>query len=86
MGSMVTRIRRARMGDHRVTARDDPRAASEDLRCVIAVVGHSDGLPEAIERVRRVLAAGTPRTSSGTSPCWRTCRPNPKRTHPARCT
>ena len=27
---------------------------------MIAVFGHGDGLPEAIKRVRRVLAAGTP--------------------------
>ncbi len=48
--------------DHtrRIFARDDPRATSEDLRCVIAVFGHGDGLREAIDRVRRVLAAGTP--------------------------
>ena len=44
----------------RLVARDDPLAASDDLRCVIAVFGHGDGLAEAIARVRRVLAAGTP--------------------------
>ena len=44
----------------RLVARDEPRAASEDLRCLITVFGHGDGLPEAIERVRRVLAPGTP--------------------------
>ena len=43
----------------RLVARDDPLASSDDLRCVIAVFGHGDGLAEAIARVRRVLAAGT---------------------------
>ncbi len=44
----------------RIVAADDPHAASGDLRCVIAVFGHGDGLADAIERVDRVLAAGTP--------------------------
>ena len=44
----------------RLVARDDPGSASDDLRCFIAVFGHGDGLPESIERVRRVLATGTP--------------------------
>ena len=43
----------------RIVARDDPRAASDDLRCLIAVFGHGEGVPESIDRVRRVLAAGT---------------------------
>ena len=43
-----------------LVARDDPAAATDDLRCLIAVFGHGDGVPESIERVRRVLAAGTP--------------------------
>ena len=33
---------------------------AENLQCFIAVFGHGDRLPETIERVRRVLAAGTP--------------------------
>ena len=33
---------------------------AENLQCFIAVFGHGDPLPETIERVRRVLAAGTP--------------------------
>ena len=41
----------------RLVARDDRGGASDDLRCFIAVFGH--GVPETIERVRRVLAAGT---------------------------
>ena len=44
----------------RLVARDDPGGASDDLRCFIAVFRHGDGVPESIERVRRVLAAGTP--------------------------
>ena len=44
----------------RLVAGNRPRTASENLRCFIAVFGHGDGLPETIERVRRVLAAGTP--------------------------
>ena len=44
----------------RLVARDDPGGASDDLRCFIAVFGHGDGVPETIERVRRILAAGTP--------------------------
>ena len=44
----------------RLVAGDGPGNASENLRCFIAVFGHGDGLPETIERVRRVLAAGTP--------------------------
>ena len=44
----------------RLVAGDGPGNASENLRCFIAVFGHSDGLPETIEPVRRVLAAGTP--------------------------
>ena len=44
----------------RPVAGDGPGNASEILRCFIAVFGHGDGLPETIERVRRVLAAGTP--------------------------
>ena len=43
----------------RLVARDDPGNA-ENLQCFIAVFGHGDGLSETIERVRRVLAAGTP--------------------------
>ena len=43
----------------RLVAGDGPSNASENLRCFIAVFGHGDGLPETIERVRRVLAAGT---------------------------
>ena len=43
----------------RLVARDDPGDA-ENLQCFIAVFRHGDGLPETIERVRRVLAAGTP--------------------------
>ena len=43
----------------RLVAGDDPGNA-ENLQCFIAVFGHGDGLPETIERVRRVLAAGTP--------------------------
>ena len=44
----------------RLVARDDPGGAFDDLRCFIAVFGHGDGVPETIERVRRVLVAGTP--------------------------
>ena len=44
----------------RLVARDDPGCAFDDLGCFIAVFGHGDGLPETIERVRRILAAGTP--------------------------
>ena len=44
----------------RLVAGDGLGDASENLRCFIAVFGHGDGLPETIERVRRVLAAGTP--------------------------
>ena len=44
----------------RLVARDDQGGASDDLRCFIAVFGHGGGLPETIERVRRVLGAGTP--------------------------
>ena len=44
----------------RIVARDDARAASGDLRCLIAVFGHGDGVPEGVDRVRPVLAAGTP--------------------------
>ena len=44
----------------RIVAHDDPRAASDDLRCLIAVFGHGDGVPETIDRVHRVLEASTP--------------------------
>ncbi|MCY4508621.1 MAG: hypothetical protein OXG35_16940 [Acidobacteria bacterium] len=44
----------------RLVTHDDPGGASGDLRCVIGVFGHGDGVPEGIDRVRRVLAAGTP--------------------------
>ena len=44
----------------RLVAVDDPGDASNSLRCFIAVFGHGPGLPETIERVRRVLAVGTP--------------------------
>ena len=44
----------------RLVARDAPRGASDDLRCLTAVFGHGDGVPDSIDRVRRVLAAGTP--------------------------
>ena len=44
----------------RLVAGDGPGNASDDLRCFIAVFGHGPGLPETIEHVRRVLAAGTP--------------------------
>ena len=44
----------------RLVARNDPRVAPDDLRCFIAVFGHGNGVPESIDRVRRVLAAGTP--------------------------
>lgn len=44
----------------RLVAVDDPGGASNDLRCFIAVFGHGPGLPDTIERVRRVLAVGTP--------------------------
>ena len=44
----------------RLVARDDPGGASDNLRCLIAGFGHGDGVPESIDRVRRVLAAGTP--------------------------
>ena len=44
----------------RLVAVDDPGAASNNVRCFIAVFGHGPGLPETIERVRRVLAVGTP--------------------------
>ena len=43
----------------RLVAGDEPGGASDDLRCVIAVFGHGNGVAEGIERVRRVLAAGT---------------------------
>ena len=44
----------------RLVAGDGPGNASKNLLCFIAVFGHGHGLPETIERVRRVLAAGTP--------------------------
>lgn len=44
----------------RLVARAEGSDASDDLQCSIAVFGHGDGVPESIERVRRVLAAGTP--------------------------
>ena len=44
----------------RLVAGDSPGNASDDLRCFIAVFGHGPGLLETIERVRRILAAGTP--------------------------
>ena len=44
----------------RPVAGDNAGNDSDNLRCFIAVFGHGDGLPETIERVRRVLAAGTP--------------------------
>ena len=44
----------------RLVARDDPDGALDDLSCVIAVFGHGPGLADSIERVRRVLATGTP--------------------------
>ena len=44
----------------RLVAVDDPGDASNSLRCFIAVFGHGPGLPETIERVRRVLAVGKP--------------------------
>ena len=44
----------------RLVANDDPGGGSDDVRCLIAVFGHGDGVPESIDRVRRVLAAGTP--------------------------
>ena len=44
----------------RLVAGDEPGGAVDDLRCFIAVFGHGDGVAESIERVRRVLAAGTP--------------------------
>ena len=43
-----------------LVASDDPGNASDDLRCFIAVFGHGDSVPESIDRVRRVVAAGTP--------------------------
>ena len=53
-------LARRSWGDvRRLVVRDDQDGASDDVRCVIAVFGHGDGLPESIERVRRVLAAGT---------------------------
>ena len=45
---------------HQLVAGGGSGNASENLRCFIAVFGHGDGLPETIERVGRVLAAGTP--------------------------
>ena len=44
----------------RLVVGDDRGDVSDDLRCLIAVFGHGDGVPESIDRVRRVLAAGTP--------------------------
>ena len=44
----------------RIVACDEAGSASDDLRCLIAVFGHGEGVPESIDRVRRVLAAGTP--------------------------
>ena len=44
----------------RLVAGENPGHGADDLRCLIAVFGHGDGLPESIERVRRVLATGTP--------------------------
>ena len=49
----------------RLLGGDDLGGASEDLRCFIAVFGHADGVAESIDRVRRVLAAGTPAHASG---------------------
>lgn len=45
---------------HGLVAGDNPANASQKLRCFIAVFGHGDGLREAMDRVERVLAAGTP--------------------------
>ncbi len=44
----------------RLVAGDEPGGASDDLRCVIAVFGHGEGVAASIERVHRMLAAGTP--------------------------
>ena len=44
----------------RLVAGGDPGGALDDLRCLIAVFGQGDGVPETMERVRRVPAAGTP--------------------------
>lgn len=44
----------------RLVAGAGPGNASDDLRCFIAVFGHGENIAESIERVRRVLAAGTP--------------------------
>ena len=49
----------------RLLGGDDLGGASDDLRCFIAVFGHADGVAESIDRVRRVLAAGTPAHASG---------------------
>ena len=43
-----------------LVAHDEAGNVSDDLRCLIAVFGHGDGVAESIDRVRRVLAAGTP--------------------------
>ena len=43
-----------------LVAHDEAGNASGHLRCLIAVFGHGDGVAESIDRVRRVLAAGTP--------------------------
>ena len=44
----------------RLVAGGGPGGAFDDLRCFIAMFGHGGGVPDSIERVRRVLAAGTP--------------------------
>ena len=60
---------------------------AENLQCFIAVFGHGDPLPETIERVRRVLAAGTPdRRRARTSPFRPLSRASRVPTRPARCT
>ena len=38
----------------------DDLGSTSDVRCIIAVFGHGDSVPESIDRIRRVLADGTP--------------------------
>lgn len=68
----------------RLLARDDPGGASGEQRCFIAVFGHGDGVPESIDRVRRVLAAGTPAHVSRHVPVQAALSSEPDRTSPAR--
>lgn len=65
---------------------DEAGNASDDLRCLIAVFGHGDGVAERIDRVRRVLAAGTPANVSPHVAVQAALSSELHRDTPARCT